>query len=222
MLGRDNETLEAARKIVSIVPVDVVLNVPPLEYFLPTPYFSLARFGRWNDVLAEPAPQPELRYTTGMWHYTRGLARAATGRIRQAQAELDTVATIGAEIPAEQPAGINSAKSLLAVAQGHLAAKIMLAQGDTAHAITTLENVIQLEDALLYDEPPAWYHPLRQELGTMYLAAHRPADAERAFRADLAYWPENSWALTGLLASLRTQHKNVAAAAVERRLKKAN
>jgi tetratricopeptide (TPR) repeat protein len=221
MLGRGDKALEAARKIVSIVPADVTLKVPPLEYFMPTPYFSLARFGRWDELLAEPAPRAELKYTMGMWHYTRGLAHAAKGRPAEAQAELDKVTAITTTIPAEQPAGINSARALLGVAQQHLGAKVALQRGDTARAIATLLEAVRAEDALTYDEPPAWYHPLRHELGALYLAADRPVDAERTFRDDLAYWPENGWALSGLAKSLHAQGKHAEAAAVDRRLRKA-
>nr|AIA12679.1 Tetratricopeptide repeat [uncultured bacterium] len=205
----------------SIVPVDVVLQAPPIEYFMPTPYFSLARFGRWDELLAEPAPSSDLKYTTGMWHYSRGLAHAAQGHLDQAQAEYNRTAAIAAAIPAEQLAGLNSARALLGIAEQHLAAKIALLQGDTARAITTLQQAIAGEDALTYDEPPAWYHPLRLELGAVYLAANRPAEAERAFRDDLAYWQENGWALKGLAQSLRAQKKDTEATAVEQRFKKA-
>jgi len=218
MLGKGDEAVAASRKIVEVVPVDVVMKVPQLEYFMPTPYFSLARFSRWDALLAEPAPQAKLAYTTGIWHYTRGLAHAAKGHADQAQQELDRTNTIASMIPDEQPAGINSARALLAVAQQHLSAKIAAARGDTAAAIATLTKAVAAEDALTYDEPPAWYLPLRQELGALYLAAGRPADAEHAYREDLEYWPNTGWSLRGLAQSLRAQKKDAEAATVEKQI----
>jgi tetratricopeptide (TPR) repeat protein len=218
MLGKGDEALAASRKIVAVVPADVVMKVPQLEYFMPTPYFSLARFGRWDELLREPTPRAELKYTTGMWHYTQGLAHAAKGHADVAQQALDRAAAIASALPAEQPAGINSAKALLAVAQQHLSAKIAAVRGDTAAAIATLTKAIEAEDALTYDEPPAWYQPLRQELGALQLAAGQPAAAERAYREDLEYWPNTGWALKGLAQSLRAQKKNSEAAAVEKRI----
>src|SRR6185503_16990955 len=79
MLGRSEEALAAARTIAGKVPADVVRMIPPFEYYSPVVLFTLARFSRWDDVLKEPAPDPGLRYTTGIWHYARGLAFAAKG-----------------------------------------------------------------------------------------------------------------------------------------------
>jgi hypothetical protein len=111
-LGRGQETIAAARKLVGVVPAEVTKQVPPLEYFFPTPYWAMARCGRWDDLLAEPAPTEHQRYTKGMWHYTRALAFAAKGRAAEAKAEHDSVVAIAEATPKEQPAGINSAKAI--------------------------------------------------------------------------------------------------------------
>jgi predicted Zn-dependent protease len=66
---------------------------------------------------------------------------------------------------------------------------------------------VQLEDALLYDEPPAWHIPVRLALGEALLAAGRPAEAERVYRDELKRNPDNGWSLQGLTASLNAQHK---------------
>ena len=131
-LGRGAEAINASRELVKVVPVDVVETVPPLEYFFPAPYWSLVRFGKYDEMLAEPAPAASLKYTTGMWRYGRGIALAAKGKTAEAKAELDSVAAITAATPKEAPAGINSQKNLLSLAERHLAGKVALAKGDTA------------------------------------------------------------------------------------------
>lgn len=220
-LGRGNDAVAAARKLVSVVPAEVTRQVPPLEYFFPTPYWALARFERWDEILGEPAPAAHQRYATGMWHYARGLAHAAKGSPDQARAEHDSVVAIAEATPKEQPAGINSAKALLQLAERHLAGRLALAKGDSAAAIAALQEAMKLEDALVYDEPPAWYHPIRLELGAVALAQGRAADAEQLYREDLEHWPENGWSLHGLGASLRAQGKDAEAAKVEARFQKA-
>ncbi len=220
-LGRGTETIAAARKLVGVVPAEVTRQVPPLEYFFPTPYWALARFERWDALLAEPAPAEHQRYTTGMWRYTRGLALAATGRTDEAQAEHDSVAAITAATPKEQPAGINSAKALLQLAERHLAGRVAAAKGDTAAAITAYQEAMKLEDELVYDEPPAWYQPIRLELGALALAQGKAAEAEQLYREDLEHWPNNGWALHGVAASLRAQGKDAEAAKVDARFRKA-
>ncbi|HEU5041629.1 MAG TPA: hypothetical protein VFT84_12440, partial [Gemmatimonadales bacterium] len=220
-LGRGSDAIAAARKIVSVVPAEVTKQVPPLEYFFPTPYWAMARFERWDDLLAEPAPAEHQRYTKGMWHYARGLAYASKGEAAAARTELDSVAAITGATPKEQPAGINSAKALLELAGKHLTGRIAAAGGDTTAAVAAYQEAMRLEDALIYDEPPAWYHPIRLELGALALRQGKPAEAERLYREDLEHWPNNGWGLHGLAASLRAQGKDAEAAKVDADFQKA-
>ena len=130
-------------------------------------------------MLAEPAPAAHQRYTKGMWHYARGLALAAKGTARRGPAEHDSVVAITGATPKEQPAGINSAKALLQLAERHMSGRLAAAGGDTAAAVAAYGEAMKLEDALTYDEPPAWYHPIRLELGALALAQGKAAEAER-------------------------------------------
>jgi hypothetical protein len=57
--------------------------------------------------------------------------------------------------------------------------------------------------------------PARQDLGAVLLMANRPAEAEQAFREDLAKFPENGWSLHGLATALRAQGRSADADAVE-------
>ncbi len=61
------------------------------EYFLPIPYLVLKIFGRWNEILAEPMPDLEYPFLQGMWHYARGSAFIAKGRMDSAKAELGKI-----------------------------------------------------------------------------------------------------------------------------------
>jgi tetratricopeptide (TPR) repeat protein len=219
-LGRGAEAINASRELVKVVPVDVVKMAPPLEYFFPAPYWSLVRFGKYDEMLAEPAPAEPLKYATGMWRYARGLAFTAKGRLDEAQAELDSVGATVAATPKEAAAGINSQKAMLSLAERHLAGKLALAKGDTAAGIAALEQAMRQEDELLYDEPPAWYHPIRQELGAVHLAKGRASVAEKLYREDLVHFPNNGWSLYGLARSLEAQKKTAEAAKVDAQYRK--
>jgi len=219
-LGRGAEAIAASRELVKVVPVDVVKTVPPLEYFFPAPYWALVRFGKYDEMLAEPAPAASLGYTTAMWRYGRGIAFAAKARLAEAKAELDSVAATAAATPGDAPAGINSQKTLLSLAERHLAGRFALAKGDTAAAIEALGQAIKHEDELLYDEPPAWYHPIRQELAGVHLAMGHPAVAEKLYREDLVHYPNNGWSLYGLARSLEAQKKTGEAAKVDAQYRK--
>jgi predicted Zn-dependent protease len=115
----------------------------------------------------------------------------------------------------------NSSGAVLGIAAEVLAGFVAQASGDLAMAATHLEAAVRQEDALTYGEPPEWTVPPRQDLGALLLAANRPRDAERAFRGDLAKFPENGWSLRGLAAALRAQGKAAQGAEVEARFRKA-
>ncbi len=221
MLGRSEDALKAAQGVVKNVPADAVRQAPPLEYFSPTVLFTLARFSQWDDVLREPAPPRDMRYTTGIWHYVRGLAYTAQNKLDAAAAERDKLVAIAKATTPDAYANLNSVQSVLAIAQNHLQGEMAARRGRTDEAVKHLERAIAGEDELTYDEPPPWYLPLRQRLGAVLLEAGRPGEAEKAFRADLVRRPENGWSLHGLAQSLRAQKRSGEADAVTRRFDKA-
>jgi tetratricopeptide (TPR) repeat protein len=221
MLGRSEDALKAAQGVVRNVPVDVVRQAPPLEYFSPTVLFTLARFSKWEEILREPAPPNDLRYTTGVWHYVRGLAYTAQSKPDSAAVERDKLMTVAKAVPAEAYANLNSVQALLAIAENHLRGEMAAKRGRTDDAVKHLERAIAGEDELTYDEPPPWYLPIRQRLGVVLVEAGRPVEAEKAFREDLTRRPENGWSLNGLAQSLRAQKRSKEAAAVEARFQKA-
>ena len=88
-----------------------------------------------------------------------------------------------------------------------LSAKIASARGDHNAAAAKLGDAVQMQDALTYDEPPIWYFPVREELGTELLAAGEANRAEAVYRADLKINPGNARSLKGLTETLRAQGK---------------
>ncbi|MEP6688445.1 MAG: hypothetical protein ABJC36_08870 [Gemmatimonadales bacterium] len=221
MLGRSEEALTAARTIVDKVPADVVRMIPPFEYFSPVVLLTLARFSRWDDLLKQPAPAPDLRYTTGVWHYGRGLAYAAKGALDSAAVERDSLAAIAAAMPPEATANLNSMRTLLQIGERHLNGDMAARRKRTDAAVKALRSGIALEDELTYDEPTAWALPLRQQLGAILRAAGRPKQAEAAYREDLVRYPNNGWSLHGLAQSLKAQGRTKEAEAADAKFRKA-
>jgi tetratricopeptide (TPR) repeat protein len=215
--GQSGVALKAARKLVATVPEPTVRKVPPLETFSPTVLFTLVRFGKWKEILAEPAPPPDFRYTTGIWHYARGLAHAERGHLNAAQTELDLLRAIAAEMPKEQMVSLNSAATLLRIAANVLAGELAAARGRTDDAVERLTAALADEARLTYEEPPAWYQPVRQMLGAVLLEAGRFTGAEAVYREDLKRNPENGWSLYGLMQSLEAQERAEEALEVQQR-----
>lgn len=220
MIGRSRQALEAADKMASLVPQEM-LRIPGmtvLQNHMTRGLQIQVRFGRWDDVLQAPEPAQDLPYARGIWHYARGRAFAARGDVRAAEAELARLRTASSH-PDLQDAAVefNSATGMLAIATDVLAGFVAEAKGDHAQAVTHLRSAAGREDGLVYGEPPEWSVPVRQEFGLVLLAANRAAEAETAFREDLERFPGNGWSLNGLARSLSAQGRTTEAADAARR-----
>lgn len=215
MAGRGAEAIDAARNVVRNVPVDVAAVVPELQLLVPFAHLTLASFGGWDDVLAEPAPPASLRFPTAMVYYARGVALAAKGRLPEAGIALDSLRAIAA--------GVTSSphKEVAQIAVHALLGEIHARRGLTDGAIQHFRAAMAIEDGLSYMEPPYWHYPIRHSLGAALLHAGRAAEAEGVYREDLKRFPENGWSLFGLRQSLAAQGKSAEAQEVGRRLDKA-
>jgi tetratricopeptide (TPR) repeat protein len=217
--GQSDRALTAARRLVSKVPQEMVPEYPFLEDYLAVPVVTLARFAKWDQLLAEPAPPDSQRFVTAIWHYGRGLAQARKGDLEEAGQELAALRVAHddpslAEI-AYDPGG-NTAGHRLRLALRHLEAEIALAEERVGDAIAALQKGVAVQDAMAYIEPPAWYLPTRQVLGAVLLDAGKDAEAERVFRKNLELYPRNGWALRGLQLALERQGREVDAEWVRR------
>jgi tetratricopeptide (TPR) repeat protein len=194
-----------------------------LQHYYSVPLYTQVRFSQWDEILRTPAPAAELKYPTGVWHYAQGMALAAKNRPLLAQRHLRSLQALIADPEMEEMKiwGFNSTRLVLSIAEAVLAGEIAVAQGNYSQAVGYLQTAVDLESELTYTEPPDWYAPTRNLLGQALLAAGRYANAERAFRADLAQYPDNGWSLYGLAKSLRAQNKLPEAEAVEAQFKAA-
>lgn len=217
-LGRADESISAARGAAAAMPSEVLEMVPGWDSSLSTPVLMLARFGYWDDVLAEPAPPQQFPFATAMWHYARGLAYVGLGDTEAAAQELDALDTIRQGIAEDAPQGRNTSRGLSDIAGDVLEGEIAAAEGDIATAVDLLTDAAAAEDQLRYNEPSDQPWPVRHQLGEILLEAGLPAEAEAVWREDLVAHPENGWALRGLAESLRAQGKGDEAAGVEERL----
>jgi tetratricopeptide (TPR) repeat protein len=222
MSGRFATALEAADGAVRDTPEDYIrANAPLIDPFMGARYDVLKRFGRWDDLLAEPAPPDCLPFTTAMWRYSRAVAYAAKRDVDSARAAQVEFRAAVARVPADTLLAINLAHDVLRIADHLLAGEIAYAAGDSDAAVAELEIAVRLEDQLRYMEPPEWIQPARHTLGVVLLESGRYAEAEQVYRADLKKWPKNGWSLFGLSQALRAQGKTADADAVDAEFRKA-
>ena len=215
MAGRSAQAIDAARGVVRNVPLDVAAVVPELQLLVPYAHLTLATFGRWDDLLAEPMPPASLRFPTAMVAYARGVAFAAKGRMDDAAKSLDTLRAIAAGVTTSPQSEV------LQIATNALLGEIHARRGQFAGAVNHFRTAMQIEDGLSYMEPPYWHYPIRHSLGAALLGAGRADEAELIYREDLKRFPDNGWSLHGLHQSLVVQRKTAEAATVARRLDEA-
>jgi tetratricopeptide (TPR) repeat protein len=218
--GRSKVALESAEAVRTKVDAHMMRQegMAVLQHFYMVPTLVLMRFGKWNEILASSAPDQDLIYPNGIWHYARGVAYVKTGKIDEARKELEQVTAIAANPALEKITlmDLHKTTDLMQIANEHLTGEIDATSKNYDSAIKHLKAAIQVEDHLTYDEPPVWSNPIRHYLGAVLLEAKRPAEAEKVYREELQKFPKNGWSLFGLQQSLRAQNKTEEAESVNK------
>jgi tetratricopeptide (TPR) repeat protein len=188
-----------------------VKELPPLEGFMTVPIAVDVRFHKWDEILKMPPPDAAMQTVTVFWHFARGMAFAATGKIGDAEADYKIVAAAEEKTPPDQIFSMpvnNKTKVVLKIAVNVLGARISLAKKDLPAAIAQLREAIAVQDTLRYSEPADWFYPVRESLGAALLMTGDNAGAEQVFRDDLARNPRNPRSLFGLEQALQAQGKS--------------
>jgi tetratricopeptide (TPR) repeat protein len=191
-----------------------VKDMPMVQAFLVKPYLLQLHFGRWDDVLATPAPAADRVLEQVYWRYARAIAFAAKKDLAKADAELKGVSEARTQVPQDMQLGNNAAPPVVALIERTAAGRVAFAHGRQDAAIEALTQAVALQDALQYDEPPAFHYPVRESLGAVLLRAGKAAEAEAVFRDDLTRNRRSGRSLFGLWHSLKAQRKDDAAALV--------
>ena len=200
-----------------------VKAMPQLQSFLNIQTEVLVRFSRWDAILKLPPPDANLRVANTMWHFARGMAFAATGKLPEGEAEHKAV-TEGLESTASDETfamSPNKTRDILEIASDVLAAKLAMARKESSQAIAQLQDAVALQDSLKYAEPPSWFYPVRESLGAALFLDGQMPEAERVFREDLQRNPRNPRSLFGLLQVLRSSGRSYDAGFVQFQLESA-
>jgi tetratricopeptide (TPR) repeat protein len=221
MEGRSEEALDAARRARQFVTDDLIATMPGMDWPFSEAYSVLVRFGRWDEMIAEPPPNPRSKALTGGYLYAKATALAAKGRVVEAKRTVSDLEKVTRELPADAAAGFNTAKDVLAIGALVAKARIADAQNEPEQAINLLQQAVTKEDRLAYDEPTDWFFPVRHLLGAELLKAGRPKEAEAVYLADLKQHPANGWALAGLSAALDVENKRDAAVKAQSQMESA-
>jgi tetratricopeptide (TPR) repeat protein len=174
------------------------------------------RFHRWDDILQAPAPRVERKLHRAFWQYARAMALAGQGKLPEAAAERQQFEALRQDIPAASHFLINNKSSdILAFAAATLDAQLAWARGEQDKAIQAWRRAVELESTIQYDEPPAWFYPVRQSLAAALLRNGQAKAAEAVFREAIDLRPRDGRLLFGLWQSLLAQKRDNEAALVE-------
>lgn len=198
-----------------------IKDLPPVELFMPTTTYVSVRFAKWDDVLKEPEPDKAHIIHHAAWQWGQGMARLGKGDVKAAEKHLAALEAEVAKAPAEAMVDKNSVKTVFGLAAHYLTAKIAESKKDVPGAAKHYQMAADLHDTFNYIEPPEWPFPVYEAIGNMYLANGKPAEAEKAFRADIKRNPRNGRSLFGLVRSLKAQNNEAAARLVEMEFKEA-
>ena len=175
-----------------------------IQHFSTIPYFVRVKFGLWDEVLNLSLWEKGTEHQEGIRYYALGMAYLGKGQLDRAEKELQPLKEIAEKEQLEHLTiwGINSLKSILQIAALVLEGELLARRDNYADAIQKLTLAAELEDQLLYNEPPDWFLSTRHHLGAVLLEAGKFAEAESVFRKDLEVFPNNGWAYHGLMLAL--------------------
>jgi len=207
MTGQSQLALGTIREMVDGIPLEFFRENPFADGFKAMPLEVMMRFGRWDDILAEPDLPDFVPISRALQHYARAVSWAAKDEVAKARAEQELFLAARQRVPEEASFGNNTGWGVLDVAENLMKGEILYRDGQVEAGLAALRAAVEKEDALRYDEPPSWIQPVRHALGAALMQHGRFAEAEEVFREDLARLPENGWGLYGLARTLELQKK---------------
>jgi len=222
MEGRYEPAIEAARKLETAIPEPALDAFAFLiEGIVPTTRHAMIRFGKWEDILEEPAPPTKRPVMLATHYYSRGIALAAMGRTEEAREEQAKFEAQIRQVPGDWWVMANQMHDVLPIGRMMLEGEIAYREGNLDAAWDALEAAIALEDKLAYDEPPGWMIPVRHAMGALLMESGEFARAEKLYREDQEAHPGNGWSLLGLKQALEAQGNEEEAAVFASKLDKA-
>jgi tetratricopeptide (TPR) repeat protein len=221
--GQKALALESARKVAASIPDEALKNIPILQGFIVVPYWAMVRFEQWDDILSDKGPRFDTAFTRGAWRYARAMALTSKGQLSEAEQELNELKKLvdDPSLSGQTTFSTNSGRAILRIAPEVVAGEIAARRKDWDRAVLHLDRAVRYEDALIYQEPPDWHAPTRQNLGAVLIQAGRPDEAEAVYWEDLRNNPGTGWSLRGLIQALEAQGKTDEAAFVRKRFAEA-
>lgn len=171
-----------------------------LQHYYTIPYYVYVKFGKWDEILKMKNFNDELKYPEAVRHYARGMAFLGKNDLVNAKSELAELEKYADDESLKEVTvwEINSVYTLMQIARRVLKAELLASEDHYDESIVLLQEAIEIEDALNYNEPPDWFFSVRHHLGAIQIEAGDNEAAIVTYQEDLKRLPKNGWALHGL------------------------
>lgn len=207
--------------LAGVIPMGAIF----LESYVTMPWHVMIRFGKWDEILAEPmySDKGVFPATIATQHYARGVAYASKGMVPEAEAEqvlfdeaLQNPALAGRVLhnnlmyqdPSDGPCILLVNAAVLAGEieyRKQFLAKERGEDSDFTVAFDHLRRGVDLSLNLAYNEPWGQMQPVRHILGALLHEQGEFEEAEAVYRADIKLWKDNMWGLLGLKLCLEAR-----------------
>ena len=186
MAGDSRTALDLARPLVEMA-AQRSEPEPANELLAASGYFALARF---DPASVMALPQPKLPYLKAAWHYARAESLVWTGDLVGAQRERGAIpSAVAKSKPADWPKdGTSAAEQMLGITRAVIEGRIAMAQRRWADAATAFRQGAAFEETkefAYFNDPPAFWYPVRRDLAAALLAGGDAVGAEREAKASL-------------------------------------
>jgi len=207
--------------LAGIIPMGAIF----LESYVTMPWHVMIRFGKWDEILAEPMYDDKDVFpaTIATQHYSRGVAYASKGMVPEAEAEqvlfneaLKNPALAGRVLhnnlmyqdPSEGPCILLVNAAVLDGEIEYRRQYLAKERGEASDFTAAFDHIrrgVDLSLNLAYNEPWGQMQPVRHILGALLFEQGHIEEAEAVYREDIKLWKDNMWGLLGLKLCLEAR-----------------
>ena len=172
-----------------------------LQHYYSIPFYIQVKLGLWKDIQLSTEPEKQLKYPRVIWHYAQGMKALSQDENASAKRHLRAMKSIMQDTTIKQLTiwNINNLYDLCTIASKTLEGEIQARKKNYSKAVALLKEAVACEDALNYNEPPDWFFSVRHNLGAVLIESGNYREAVDVYNEDLKSFPENGWALMGLM-----------------------
>ena len=207
--------------LAGIIPMGAIF----LESYVTMPWHVMIRFGKWDEILAEPMYDDKDVFpaTIATQHYARGVAYASKGMVPEAEAEqvlfneaLKNPALAGRVLhnnlmyqdPSDGPCILLVNEAVLSGEIEYRRQYLAKERGEASDFTEAFDHIrrgVDLSLNLAYNEPWGQMQPVRHILGALLFEQGHVEEAEAVYREDIKLWKDNMWGLLGLKLCLEAR-----------------